>query len=139
MRSWLRCELLLLALLLAPAAWGQVTADVFPALPTPQDPVTIVVRDTGLCGSFTSFTRTGNTIDVIFTPAEVCVLPPGETATFNVGLLPAGTYTVRATGQDFETVVLTTFAVVASTTVPTLETWALLLMAVLLAVIALRR
>jgi hypothetical protein len=131
--------LLALALFVAPAAFAQaVTMEVHPPFPTTLTPVRLEVVE-ALCGEITGFTRTGTTIDLTYEQPDGCVLPIPISSDFNLGLLPIGTYTVRYTLPNGGPVTVGTFAVVEPTPVPTLQTWALAVLAALLALLALRR
>lgn len=111
-----------------------------PPAPTHLSPVTIVIPY--CCPSYDSSTiiRNGSTFDVRYYPDCLSACLPG-TATFDVGPLPAGTYTVRHFPYDHpeELEVIGSFIVGAPgpATVPTLGGSSLALLALLLVVSAL--
>jgi hypothetical protein len=70
---------------------------VTPELRTDQVPVTLTVLHAA-CPAFSGFHRDGETIDITLPSAECPPLDPARpliTTTFDLGILPAGTYTVR--------------------------------------------
>lgn len=116
-----------------------------PAAPTHLAPVTIVIPF--CCPAYDSSTivRNGSTFDIAYYPDCVATCLPGA-ATYDVGPLPAGTYTVRHFVYDHpETAeVIGSFVVGAPgpATVPTLGASGLALLALLLvgsALLTLRR
>lgn len=135
--------LLVLALTAAPSALADYYVDVVvsPASPNQQSLVTLVA--TVRCGEIVSFTRVGTTITLSFDGGSGCVATPLPiTQTVDLGRLDPGTYTVRYIRPDlpsFSPVVVLSFAVAEVPAVPTLETWALGVLAAVLALVALRR
>lgn len=137
-----------LLLLWTTAAAGGVppTVTTQPAAPTSSTPVTILIPF--CCPSYDSSSpviRNGFTFDIPYYPDCPSACLPG-TATYNVGLLPAGTYTVRHFAIDHpETVeVIGSFEVgaPAPATVPALGASGLALLSLLLvgsALLVLRR
>lgn len=90
-----RAALLALALSLTVAAEGQVVTT-RPPQPNTLTPVTIVVTTNCQCPLFDgTIARNGNTFDVTFDPDCAITLCIPVEVTYDVGLLPAGTYTVR--------------------------------------------
>lgn len=124
-----------IAALMAPLALAQVT--VIPTSPTTTTPVTISI-DTPVCGDAGTPIITTGMIEVPFTPGLVCI-SPWPPVTVNVGLLPAGNYTVSLTDATAPTappLVTGTFAVTANLSIPTLDGRSLAALAVLLAMAA---
>lgn len=137
-----RTAFLLLATLFASVLYAQedppFVVEITPEAPTNATPVTLFVTRAGGCP--TEFIgRTGNTL--LIRQAEICVMPPSNTDEFPVGVLPAGTYTVRIEYSDDEgpQVFTSTFAVAATPEAPTLEVYGAIALALMLAAVAMRR
>ena len=84
---------LLVVALAFDAAAQEYDVRVFPSPPTTSRPVVLRVSWTGDCAAYDTFTRVGNIIEIKV--ASGCILVPFDSRTYNLGLLPAGNYTVR--------------------------------------------
>ena len=139
--------LALLMVALAPCAEAQeqpFAIRVFPSTPTTARPVVLTVSwGEATCGAYETFTRAGNVIEIQV--ASACVLPPFDSMTYKLGLLPAGNYTVRLVDdfidpgdaplvQSFDFVVV---AVAGAAEVPALEPAMLAMLAAALMTVAL--
>lgn len=136
MRASSSAFVLLLLWITAGASAQPPTVTTQPAAPTHLTPVTIVIPF--CCPTYDSSTivRNGSTFDVAYYPDCVATCLP-STATFNVGPLPEGTYTVRHFPFDHPEAieVIGSFVVGAPgpATIPTLGVSGLALLALLLA------
>jgi hypothetical protein len=93
--------LCLVSLLALPAL--ALTRAVEPADPTSREPVTLIVSELDSCPGPPTVTRTGHRIDVVL-GSGICLSAPTEiTWRLELGVLPAGRYTVTLTdnGQPF--------------------------------------
>ena len=140
-----RTVLFLLAILCSSLAHGQeeplFVVEVFPEAPTSATPVTVLITRRTCPTEFLG--RTGNTLN--FASGTICVLPPFNPDQHFIGLLPAGTWTVRIEHIEEEgqppVVFTSTFVVAAATPaeVPALDAYGAIVLGVMLAGLAMRR
>ncbi|MGZ5433821.1 MAG: hypothetical protein ACXW5U_23390 [Thermoanaerobaculia bacterium] len=140
-------RLVLLTLCLAGAVHAQVpgiTVTTEPASPTVSSSVTIVVTsECGCPGHLTPIVRNGFTFDVPYNTLCLAACAPTDVASYAVGVLEPGIYTVRHVPDDDSSapVVIGTFAVVGAA-IPALSFGAMVALALALTaigVVVLRR
>lgn len=125
-------------LLTGTAARAADVVTTIPAVPRPGQPITLVIHSECGCPMYTELTRTGFTIDLATGDGCVSACLP-QTFSWNLGVLPAGEYTVvrHRVSSPGQVVFVTSFLVAPAPDVPTLSPSAIAALALALTALAL--
>ena len=127
-------------LLCSVKAEAQVTVTTEPSVPRAGEPVTLIVKSVCSCPDHDYlFVRNGSTIDIATGDGCVSACINDDIERYNLGVLPAGVYTVRnyRISRPTELNVIGTFAVAEVPPIPTLSFPAIAALALVLSAVAL--